>query len=527
MKVVTAAQMRWVEEQSTALGMPGPALMQNAGRAVADAMQRAAGSLAGKRVLVLVGPGNNGGDGLVAARHLADMRASVTCYLWGRQQDLDPNLLLVQQRGLLVLHADRDPQLERLRAQAETCDFVLDALLGTGKARPIEGQLKAILDVARAARGAQIVALDLPTGLDPDTGRTDPACLAAHTTVALGYPKLGLLLFPGAGYVGRLVVADIGLAGEGPDTRVQMVTQPEIAALLPARPPDANKGTFGKVLVVAGSMNLTGAPFLTAMGAARVGAGLVTLATAKSIHPIVAASAHETTFLPLPEAEPGVLGEAAAEKMLGALDAYDTLVVGPGLGQHPATIDFVLRLVEEMPEDAPSHGWVLDADALNCLSQHRERLERIPGKAVLTPHPGEMGRLLDTSVSDVVSRRLEVAQGAAAAWRQVVVLKGAHTLVAAPDGQVSINPVANPGLATAGTGDVLAGAIAGLLAQGLDPYSAARCGVHLHSLAADILTQERGDAGLIAGDLLGTLPRAIRQTTAAGKGPGLMLVPTP
>jgi NAD(P)H-hydrate epimerase len=507
--------MRAAEERAAALGMPPQALMQNAGRAVADAILRSAGSLSTKRVLVLVGPGNNGGDGLVAARHLADMRANLVCYLWGQRPAPDPNLALARQKGLTIIQASDDPGLERLQAHAGMADFVLDALLGTGKSRPIGGELRALLDCVRQEARGQIVALDLPTGLDCDTGQVDPAGLVAHQTVTLGYPKIGLLLFPGARYVGRLTVADIGLVGEEPDTDVDMVTQSEVTALLPARPVEAHKGSFGKVLVVAGSERYTGAPYLTAMGAARAGAGLVTLAVARSVYPILAANVHETTFLPLPEAEAGVLNEAAAEVVLREMAGYDTLVLGPGIGQHPATTAFILRLLREMGPDGPPGGWVFDADALNCLAKNREWLGQLPGRAVLTPHAGEMSRLLETPIADVVARPLEVVRQAAAGWRQVVVLKGAHTLVATPEGRVSINPTANPGLATAGTGDVLAGAIAGLLAQGLDPFAAARCGVYLHTLAADIITQERGNAGLVAGDLLDALPRAIRQTTVS------------
>jgi ADP-dependent NAD(P)H-hydrate dehydratase / NAD(P)H-hydrate epimerase len=515
MRVVTAAQMRAAEERAATLGMPPQALMQNAGRAVADAILRIAGSLATRRVLALVGPGNNGGDGLVAARHLADMRAGVVCYLWGQRRDPDPNLALARQKGLTIIQARDDPGLERLQAHAGMADFVLDALLGTGKARPIDSELCRILDCVRRETRGQIVALDLPTGLDCDTGQVDQACLAASQTVTLGYPKLGLLLFPGARCTGRLIIGDIGLPGEELDTSIDMVTQHDIGALLPNRPIEAHKGSFGKVLVVAGSERYTGAPYLAAMGAARAGAGLVTLAVARSVYPILAANAHETTFLPLPEAEAGALNEAAADVVLREMGGYDTLVLGPGIGQQPATTAFILRLLQEMGPDGPPGGWVFDADALNCLAKNREWLERLPGRAVLTPHAGEMSRLLQTTIPEILERPLDIVRQAAASWRQVVVLKGAHTLVATPEGRVSINPVANPGLSTAGTGDVLAGAIAGLLAQGLDPFAAARCGVFLHTLAADIISQERGNAGLVAGDLLDALPRAIRQTTVS------------
>ncbi len=511
MRVVNTSQMRWAEERAAALGMPSPALMQNAGRAVADVMQRIAGSLAGRRVLVLVGPGNNGGDGLVTARHLHDAGAIVTCYLWNRHQAPDPNLILLEKQGIPAIRDEQDQNLLLLQAHTSIADYTLDALLGTGRARPIEGRLRDVLDTVREHRRGKIVTMDLPTGLDPDTGRVDPACLAADHTVTLGYPKLGLLLFPGAAYAGHLTVAGIGLPGEDPDTGIEMLTGPEVAAMLPSRPLQSHKGTFGKVLVIAGSANYTGAPYLAAMAAVRIGAGLATLATARSVHPIVAAAAHEVTHLPLPETEDGAIGAQAIGAVGSVLPSYDALIIGPGLGMHPETQEFMGHLLQAIAQHPPAKGWLIDADGLNILAAHPDWLQHLPERGVLTPHPGEMGRLTRASLAAVQEDRLQTAHRAALAWKQIVVLKGAHTLIAAPEGEVTINPAANPALATAGTGDVLAGAIAGFLAQGLPPESAAVVGAYVHGLAGELARETLGEAGVVATDLLLLLPQAIRE----------------
>ncbi len=560
MQVVTAAQMRALEQAAVQAGATWPGLMERAGRGVADRALALLGDPAGRRVLVLAGPGNNGGDGLVVARHLHDAGAHVELYLWRRRDaERDENWQLCRQRGIAEHDAAADPGCETLRRLLAGCDLAVDALLGIGARRPAEGQLARIIETLNDHRGERaarlapapsdqppaedqgspdarpsplvVLSVDVPTGIDSDTGAVLGVAVRADITVATGLLKPGLLLYPGRAYAGELQVVEIGL----PPADVEAIMTEKISAavarqLLPARPADSHKGTFGKVMVVAGSLQYPGAAVLASAGAARIGAGLVTLATGRSTV-AVAGRAPEVTLQLLPEAEWGVLGEAAADELLKALDGYKALLVGPGLGREKATGEFLARLLgldaprqrghigfrigastekqdtRERPSLPPT---VLDADALNYLAQVEGWWERVPrGSLVLTPHPGEMKRLLGEG--ELPGDPIEAATSAAARWGQIVVLKGATTVIAEPDGRARINDGGNAALATAGTGDVLAGAIAGLIAQGLAPFDAATLGVYLHSAAGRIVRDELGDMGALASDLLVRLPLAIKQ----------------
>jgi hydroxyethylthiazole kinase-like uncharacterized protein yjeF len=532
-KVVTADEMRFIERESDARGVTYAMMMENAGRGVADAIRHRL-DVAGKAVLVLVGPGNNGGDGLVAARYLHDAGAQITCYLWHRKVEGDENYRLVVEQGIACPRAEEDSDFTALRQHLATAQVVIDALLGTGIARPIEGQLKALLEVVKKVFGEQrpapfMAAVDVPTGLNVDTGALDPAAVPANLTVTFANPKRGQYLFPGAAAVGELVVADIGTPPElAEGVKVELTTAEQVQALLPARPLDAHKGTFGRALIVAGSVNYTGAAYLAGAAATRVGTGLVTMGVIPSLHPIIASKLTEATYLILAE-EIGVLAPDAVKLVHERVKDYEALLVGPGLSQEEPTVEFVHQLLGVRPRAGrPRIGFqagtaeteetvptlpplVIDADGLNALARAPEWWTQLPGRAVLTPHPGEMARLLGSSTRDVQAGRISVAQRAAAEWGQVVVLKGAYSLIAAPDGRTAINPFANPGLASAGTGDVLAGTIVGLLAQGLAPFDAARVGCYLHGLAGELARADLGDAGMVAGDLVPRLPLAIRQ----------------
>ena len=528
MKVVTTKQMRRLERKADAEGLPFATMMENAGRAVAEAITRRM-EVKGKKVLALIGPGNNGGDGLVAARHLHDAGAQVTLYIWKRQVEGDENFRLTQERGISTLWAEEDADLSRLREQVHRSHVLLDACLGTGIARPIKGLLREILGAVREAKPPSlfVVAVDVPSGLNCDTGAVDPATLPADLTVTFGFPKVGQFLFPGAGLVGELEVADIGIPAHlAKDIWLELATEEKVRGMLPARPLDAHKGTFGKVMVVAGSVNFVGAAYLASAAATRVGAGLVTLALARSIHPILASKLTEVTFLVLPE-DLGVIAPDAVRLLNERLPEYNALLLGPGLTQEEAAVEFVRAFLrvgpralrprigfvgeEEEEGGPPLPPMVIDADGLNTLAKTPGWWERLQGKAVLTPHPGEMSRLMGCTVAEVEKDRIGVARERAREWGQVVLLKGAYTLIASPQGQVVINPFANPGLASGGTGDVLAGAIAGFLAQGLAPFEAAVAGAYVHGLAGEMARRELGEAGMVASDLLPLLPRAIRK----------------
>ncbi|MDY6910890.1 MAG: NAD(P)H-hydrate dehydratase, partial [Chloroflexota bacterium] len=456
------------------------------------------------------GPGNNGGDGLVAARHLHDWGAKVRLFLIKRQMENDKNFALDMERNIPWTDAFADDDPATFGQALASADMVIDSLFGTGKIRPFEGVIKRMLEQVmqeKALRPALVLlAIDLPSGLDADTGAIDPASLLADLTVTLGYPKIGLLRFPGAGNLGQLEVADIGIPSylaEG--IKNELITAESVRGLLPSRPLDANKGTFGKLLVVAGSINYIGAAHLACESAMRVGTGLVTLATPRSLQAILATRLIEVTYIPLPETEAGVIGAEAVPVVRERLADYDAVLLGCGLGHNPATVEFVKRILPDL-----NMPLIIDADGLNILAQIPDWWRNLKGEVILTPHPGEMSRLLGSSVAEVQENRLETAIRAARQWNQTVVLKGAYTVVASPDGRAGISPVANPGLASAGTGDVLAGAIAGMRTQGLASFEAAICGVHLHSISGEIVRAEIGDAGMIAGDLLQGLPLVLK-----------------
>jgi len=520
LKVVTSTQMRDLEQRAAVLGLPSEVLMDRAGLAVAREVKGLLGGVAGRRVLTLVGPGNNGGDGLVAARHLHDWGAEVQIYMVKPRQEQDVNYQLVRERGIRTVLAGQGDHSSSADGLVAWAEVVVDALYGTGKTRALSGPSAEVLLSARARKAKdgspRVFAVDLPSGLDADTGVADQSCLPADVTITLGYPKLGLYSFPGAARAGRVVVADIGIPpelAEGIPTGV--IAAEEVRACVPERRLDANKGTFGRVLVVGGSASYVGAAYLACTAAARVGAGLVTLTIARSLQPILASKLTEVTYLPLPESEPGAPGPGSVEAIRSVLPDCDALLLGCGLGQSQGAVELVGALLRS----AALPPLILDADALNILAQSPQWWRGLPGDAVLTPHPGEMSRLTGLSVEEIQSRRLSAATEAARTWQKTVVLKGAYTVVAAADGRVRVNPVANPGLASAGTGDVLAGAIAGLAAQGSPLFDAAIAGVFLHGQAGEVVRGELGDAGMLASDLLPMLPALIRDVKKGGTPP--------
>jgi NAD(P)H-hydrate epimerase len=377
--------------------------------------------------------------------------------------------------------------------------------------RPLEGVFKQVLEKVNAARlehKLRIIAIDLPSGMDADTGVVDPACPYADLTVTLAFPKMGLYKFPGAERAGMVQIADIGIPENlADDINFELLTDAWAAKTLPQRPLNSNKGTFGRVLVSAGSINYIGAAYLACSGAMRVGAGLVTLVTAASLQPVIAARLAEATYLPLPESRPGIISVAGAEIIHQGCGQYNALLLGCGLGQNPAMVEFLnaLLLMKNLPP------LIIDADALNILGRLSNWWEKIPDDAILTPHPGEMARLTGLTIDEIQADRTAIALKYAAKWQKTILLKGAFTVIAAADGKCRVSPFANPGLASAGTGDVLAGVVAGLKAQGLGSYDAAALGVYLHGVAGDTIKGEIGDTGMIASDLLPALPLVIKQ----------------
>ncbi len=507
--------MRALEEAAARAGRLPATLMQDAGLGVAQEVWITLGAVPERNVVVLVGPGNNGGDGLVAARHLHDWGAHVTVLLLAPRSGDDGNLKQLVERNVIIVNADESNTAEAI----DQAEAIVDAVLGTGRARPLDGLFADVLDRVSHARAnsvlsPKVIAVDLPTGVDCDTGAVDPHALRADATVALGVSKVGLHTLPGADYAGNVEVIDIGLPKDSVEALpVDLLNPRWVRQRLPARPPAANKGTFGRVLVVAGSKNYAGAARLASLAALRSGAGLVTLACPASVEPLVAPNASEVTYLPLPERN-GFVAPSAAIDVASAVGGYNVLLLGPGLGQGPLQESFVRQLLFSLGGDAPPV--LIDADGLNNLAKLPRWGERVRPRCVLTPHPGEFARLTRRSIADIQSDRLASVRSAAQEWRQTVVLKGAYTVISAADGGAAVNPYANPALATAGTGDVLAGVIAGLLAQGLGSFEAACCGAYVHAAAAEGLRAETGDAGLLAGDLLTELPRTMRELKGMG-----------
>ena len=512
LKLVTPDQMRRIEDRAEALGVSKAALMQNAGLAIARRIRQLHAPLYGVPVLILAGPGNNGGDGIVAARWLQRWQARPVVYICRDRPDPDPILDAARAANVPIIAASADAGLAQLAALLDRAHLVVDAALGIGRIRPIQSPLRDILAAAAAAKAARpalrILAIDVPSGMNAADGSSDPACLPADLTLSMGYPKVGHYAYAAAPLIGALETTDIGLPpGAAHDIPLSVMTAAAARARLPARPAASHKGSFGRTLAITGSLNYIGAAHLSATAAARVGSGLVTIALPAAIQAPIAAKSPEPTYLPLPETAPGVISPDAARAILSDAAAYDSLLLGCGMGQAADTRRFIEHILYN---EQPLPPAVIDADGLNALAQTHRWWERFRQPAILTPHPGEMARLAAKPTPEVQADRIGIARESAALWNKIVVLKGAYTIVAHPDGAAQLCPFANPGLASAGTGDVLAGCIAGLLSQGVPPQDAAPLGVYLHALAGERVRRSLGDAGMLASDLLPELPLALK-----------------
>ena len=502
-----------MERAAIEAGSSEAQLMEEAGLSSAQEAWMLLGTLEGREIVVLAGPGNNGGDGLVAARHLHDWGAEVAV-LAPRGRSDDQNLQELTIREVAVTQGEEAVAALPRMGQA---DLVVDALLGVGKGRPITADepigetLVALAEARGRSQPPKVLAIDLPTGLDADGGGVDPLTVAADVTVTFGLPKVGMYQAMGSGVVGRVQVVDIGIPAEAMEAAsLELITSRWTRESMPTRPEDANKGTFGKVLVVGGCSRYRGAPALAATAAYRAGAGLVTIACPEPVIASIAPAAAEATWLPQEAAEDGGLVGEAAVALRQEWAGFDAGVVGPGLGHTGETQALVWALLPDAGEDLAGRV-VIDADALNALAALEDGAVRTPAGAVLTPHPGEMARLLGSSVADVQANRLGAAREAAGHYGCTVVLKGAHTVVADAEGRARISPFANPLLATAGSGDVLAGMIAAYLGQGLGAFDAASLGVYLHAAVGEALRTEYGDSGLLAGEIASRLPKVVRE----------------
>ncbi len=536
-KLVTVPEMQAIEKAADAAGHSYAAMMEHAGRGLAEAVEDLLGYLAEDGVLGLVGSGNNGGDTLVALTYLAESGWKAAALVVRPRSPDDPLLERARRAGVTLLEADT-VTLDGLPPLLAEYAVLLDGVLGTGIRLPLRGSAAAWLDAVRryvteTEEPPVVVAVDAPSGVDCNTGEAAPETIPADFTVTMAAVKMGLLRLPASALTGEIRLVGIGLPEGLPAWEAvrRYVPNPAwVRDVLPPRPPDAHKGTFGTALVVAGSSNYTGAALLAGKAAYRVGAGLVTLAVPAPLHTALAGHFPETTWVLLPH-ELGVIAESAARVLHKNLGRPTALLFGPGFGLEETTRDFIAALLEAesntsrrrigfVHEAAPAAEestpplppLVVDADGLKLLAQIEGWAHKLPAPAVLTPHPGEMSVLTGLSKAEIQGDRLGTAERFAAEWGHVVVLKGAHTVVASPDGRTAVVPVATPALARAGTGDVLAGVIVGLRAQGMEAFEAAAAGAWLHGMAGLTALDTLGHpASVLAGDVLAALPQVLAE----------------
>ncbi len=518
MRVLNADQMREADRRTIEdLGIASVVLMENAGRQVVAALEAVHGDLLEEQVAILCGRGNNGGDGFVVARTLLQRGVDVSVFLIGQVSDVRGdarvNLEILARLGLTIVEIADGQAWELHFSEISDCALIVDAMFGTGLNAPLSGLLETVVADVNAS-GIPIVAIDLPSGLSANSHDPIGPSIEASTTITLGAPKLPLVLPPAEARAGDIVIADIGIptaifdALDGP--RVELLTRSAIREHLTPRTPDSHKGDFGHVLLVAGSRGKTGAAYLGALGALRAGAGLVTVATPESCQAIVAGLAPEYMTEGIAETADG-LDTVAIDRLLDA--SYDVIAVGPGLGRNLNTQKFVQALVERATTPL-----VIDADGLNAFADEPELLHGRDGRdVIITPHPGEMARLVGMTTEEVQANRLEVARNFAVAHKLYVILKGHRTIIATPAGTALINPTGNAGMATGGTGDVLTGMVAAWLGQLLDAEAACKVAVYLHGLAGDLAESDKGEVSMTASDLAAQIAGAITEVSMRRK----------
>ena len=512
MYLVTADEMQEMDRRTIeSFGLPGRLLMENAGRGATRFFLERFKDIEQKRIGVVAGRGNNGGDGFVMARYLAQKGMRVTVYLLTESQnvtgDAAANLRLLLPLNIPVIEMPDPESFSAHQTEMRHEAIWIDAILGTGLRSDVKGFFKEVIDFLNQS-GRPVFAVDIPSGLNSDTGRPCGTCIRADATATFAFGKTGHFILPGAEYTGTLKIVDIGVPpfiADSVKPQQYLLTPGLIRSAFQARSLDIHKGYTGHLLVIAGSPGKTGAAAMTAMSAMRAGAGLVTIGIPASLNPILEIQVTEAMTEPLPETKESVLGEASFNRIMALLADKRCLAIGPGIGIDPETKTLTQRLIQES-----NKPMVIDADGLNCLIGNNEILKDLEKPAVLTPHPGEMARLIGTTAADVQKDRIHCARNFAQQFNVHVVLKGARTVVAHPDGRVFINPTGNPGMASGGMGDVLTGIIAGFIAQNHSPELAAHAGVYLHGAAADALSKNKGPFGYLATDVVKALPEAIK-----------------
>ncbi len=515
MNIVTGAEMQLLDRRTiTEAKIPSATLMERAGEGIVKQLEAQYGPARSKTVTILCGKGNNGGDGLVVARLLHRQRAKVQVLLLTPVADLSRDAAAMYRRFAKVAGSAkilRFRSAEQVRPLLASSDILVDALLGTGLSSEVTGTYREAIELINGA-GKPVIAVDLPSGIHADTGAILGQAVRASLTVTLGLPKLGLYLGAGIDRAGVIRIVDIGIPPAYVDkleSRTLLLTSDDIVNLLPERRPSSHKGTFGHAGIIAGSVGKTGAAALAAQAALRIGAGLVTVAIPSSVNDVLESKLLEAMTMPFPETKARTLARSGLDRILAFVQARTAIAIGPGLSTHHETVELVQSLMKHL--DRPS---VLDADALNALAGRASLLTECTTPPILTPHPGEMARLeVDATAQSINADRIGTARRFARERGVFVVLKGARTVIARPDGLVAICPTGNPGMATAGTGDVLTGMIVGLLAQGVPSWEAACAATYLHGSAGDFAARQLGQAGMLASDLIAQIPYALQQIT--------------
>ncbi|MCX8044947.1 MAG: NAD(P)H-hydrate dehydratase [Desulfobacterota bacterium] len=515
MKIVTSQQMQELDRQTIAEGTPGIELMERAGKGVFDAIKEHFPEEMGRGVVVLCGKGNNGGDGFVVARHCLVERIPVSVFLLGTADTITGDARTSFERYRAAQGAchelPNDIDCDAIMQQMHHAGVIVDALLGTGLSAPVKGGYRQVIEAINRIRSSAVVAVDIPSGVDGKTGEVLGAAVRADLTCTFGLPKRGLVVMPGAAYVGKIVVVDIGIPSHliaAVETHEYLLTAEYFHNILPRRRFDAHKGMFGHVLVIAGSPGMTGAAALAGQAAMRAGAGLVTVAVPAVLNPVLEVKLTEVMTLPLPDGGSGYFGMEACAAIKNNLNGKTVLVIGPGISRREETESAVRAVLNDL-----SLPVVIDADGLYAVAHDPACLRRISGQVVLTPHPGEMARLMRCATEAVQRDRIGCARTVAREFSATVVLKGAFTVVADPGGDVFVNTTGNPGMASGGMGDALTGIIAGLIAQGLSPLSAAQLGVFVHGRIGDIIAHERAPLGILATDIIDRIPQVVHGCT--------------
>jgi NAD(P)H-hydrate epimerase len=492
------------------IGIPGIVLMENAGHGIFHHLRSHFPDLKERKVAIVAGKGNNGGDGFVVARYLTD--ALITCKVFlltskdSMQGDALINFKIIERIGVPIVEITSSSEWKNALDEIRGYHLLIDAIFGTGLNTEIKGFLRDVIEDVNSLSCPK-VAIDIPSGLNASSGKIMGVCIKADLTITLGLPKIGHVIYPGADYTGTLKLVDISIPHaliEEERIPYNLILFDDITCLIRERSANTHKGDFGHLLVLAGSPGKTGAAALTCDAAMRIGSGLVTLGIARSLNSIMEVKLTEVMTEPLLEEDSGFLGMKSWEVIREILAGKTALALGPGISTRKGTADLVFKILEET-----SIPTIVDADGISALSREPSVLKKGKAPVVLTPHPGEMARLIKCSTRDVQEDRIGLSRNFSQEYGVYVVLKGARTVIAEPDGTVSVNPTGNPGMASGGAGDVLTGMIAGLTAQGYPVSSALRFAVFAHGLIGDLIAQERGKVGIIAGDIIHTIPRVL------------------